>query len=397
VAAVSRRGKRVLWGLVAAGTAIRIVLAFTTDGQPWDIQCFVAVREALSSHGLHAYANIFDFRWPYPPGFFPLIGAAGAASDVTGLAYTSLVRLPSIFADAGIALIVQDFLGRRGASERARLAATALVALGPSFIVISGFHGQIDNTAILPAVLAIYFWDRMPDGPRRDLAAGGLIGLAGAIKITPLLLVLALLPQVRSLRSAVTILGAAGAVVLVITAPFALATPYPLRHALSYHGYPGTSPLSILLEPSLANQMQHAVWPSGAAHFLWAQGRLIIPAALLAITAFTWRRPLGAVDRAVILYLTFYVVTPSFYFQYLVWGLPFVVMAGRLRLALLIQAVAIPPTLLFYLAPWGSDASVPAYFVAMTAFWLVLVGALWMLAGTRSFPRLGRLAERTAA
>jgi hypothetical protein len=99
----------------------------------------------------------------------------------------------------------------------------------------------------------------------------------------------------------------------------------------------------------------------------------------------------------VILYLTFYVVTPSFYFQYLVWGLPFVVMAGRLRLALLIQAVAIPPTLLFYLAPWESDASVPAYFVAMTAFWLVLVGVLWMLAGTRSFPRLGRLAERTAA
>ncbi|MEA2428289.1 MAG: hypothetical protein QOF37_1917 [Thermoleophilaceae bacterium] len=385
---------------MAAGTALRIVLAFTTRGQPWDIQCFVAVREALSTHGLHAYAAIFDFRWPYPPGFFPFVGLAGAASDVTGLAYTSLIRLPSILADAGIALIVQDFLGRHGAGERRRLAATALIALGPSFIVISGFHGQIDNTAILPAVAALAVWDRVPEG-RREIYAGALIGLAGAIKITPLILLLALLPHVRSVRSAVMLLGSAAAVPLLITAPFALATPYPLRHALSYHGYPGTSPLSILLEPGLAHQMQHGVWPRSGALFLWQHGQIFIPAALLAVTALTWRRPFSPVDRAVVLYLTFYVVTPSFYFQYLVWGLPFIVMSGRLRLALLVQALAIPPTLLFYLAPWKSDAAVPAYFVAMVAFWLVMLGALVYLAGrrpgARPLARLGRYAEQRPA
>jgi hypothetical protein len=400
VAAVSRRGKRVLWGLVAVGTAIRVVLAFTTDGQPWDIHCFVMVRGALATHGLHAYAAIFNGCWSYPPGFFPFMGLAGAANDVTGLAYTSLVRVPSILADGAIALIVQDFLGRHGTGERMRLAATALIALGPSFIVISGFHGQIDDTAILPAVAALAVWDRMPAGPRRDVTAGALIGLAGAMKVTPLLLVLALLPQVRSWRSALTLMAAAAAVPLLVTAPFALATPYPLRHALSYHGYPGTSPLSILLEPGLAHQMQHGVWPHAAALFLWEKGQLLIVAALLAVTALTWRRPLRPVDRAVLLYLAFYVVTPSFFFQYLVWGLPFIVMSGRLRLALLVQAVAIPPTLLFYLAPWESDASVPAYAVAMIAFWLVMVGALWYLAGrpgARPFARLGRYPEQRAA
>ena len=400
MAAVSRRGRRVLWGLVAAGTAIRIVLAFTTDGQPWDIHCFVMVRGALSTHGLHAYAAIFNGCWSYPPGFFPFMGLAGAGNDLTGLAFTSLIRLPSILADGAIALIVQDYLGRHGAGERRRLAATAVIALGPSFIVISGFHGQIDNTAILPAVAALAVWDRAPEG-RREIYAGALIGLAGAIKVTPLLLVLALLPHVRSVRSAAMLLGSAAAVPLLIAAPFALATPYPFRHAVSYHGYPGTSPLSILLEPSLANQMLHGVWPRSGALFLWQHGQVLIPAALLAITGLTWRRAFSPVDRAVLLYLTFYVVTASFFFQYLVWGLPFIVMSGRLRLALLLQVVAMPPTLLFYLAPWKSNAAVPAYGVAMIAFWLVMLGALVYLVGrrpgARPFAGLGRLAERRTA
>jgi hypothetical protein len=50
--------------------------------------------------------------------------------------------------------------------------------LGPSFIDISGYHGQIDSVAILPAVLALMVWERRPQ-PTRSVRAGLLIGLGG--------------------------------------------------------------------------------------------------------------------------------------------------------------------------------------------------------------------------
>src|SRR5207302_10782054 len=105
-----------------------------------------------------------------------------------------------IAADAAIAWLVQAGLGRAGASDRTRLSACALVALGPAFALISGMHGQIDSVAILPAVLALVVWER--GGSRRALAAGLLIGRAASIKTAPGLMVLALLPSVRSRREA---------------------------------------------------------------------------------------------------------------------------------------------------------------------------------------------------
>jgi uncharacterized membrane protein YkgB len=374
-----------VWVLLGAGTAIRLLLAFVTDGQPYDVQSFELLRGALEDDPLNTYEtlNVDDrgYRWPYPAGYMPLALLSGLASDVTGIAYSTLNRIPAIVADAGIALLVHDFLRRGGASERVRLAAVAHVMLGPSFIVVSGHHGQIDSVAILPAVAAIAVWQRAPES-RRALYAGLLIGAGGAIKTTPLVMVLALLPAVRSRREAVTLLAAAVAVPLVVTLPFILATPDAVRHALGYRGFPGTSGLSLLLQPDLAEQLTRDVPKSGAVEFLHERGQLLVVLTLVAVTALT--RRLGVADRAAVLWLAFYVVTPVFFFQYLVWGLPFLLMAGRLRLALAIQAVALPATLMFYLAPWESDDVAVPYWLGMIALWALLVVSLGrLIAGTR--------------
>lgn len=372
---------RPLWALIAAGTAIRLVLAFTTDGQAYDIESFELVRRALADDPLQLYAtlNVPDagYRWPYPGGFLPLVALVDALSDLSGLDYGSLIRLPSILADAGIALLVAAFLGHAGASERQRLAAVALVMLGPAFIAVSGHHGQVDSVAILPAVAALVVWQRAP-AERRALYAGLLIGLGASVKTTPLILVLALLPAVRSVREAVTLGAAAVAVPLAATLPFLLDTPDAVRHALGYKGFPGTSPLSFLIQPELAEQLTREVPKSGAVEFLHERGQALVVIALLAVAALTRRWPVP--DRAAALWLAFYVVSPVFFFQYLVWGLPFVLLAGRLRLALAVQAVALVPTLLFYRAPWEADAVAVPYFVFLVALWTLFAGtlALWL-------------------
>jgi hypothetical protein len=371
-----------VWVLVTAGTAVRLALAFTTDGQPFDIAVLRGLREVLDRAPLDVYATPIGLgegiAWPYPPGFFPFAWLAGAAADATGLAYTSLVRVPSILADAAIALVVQDALGRCGAGPRARVAAAALVALGPSFAAISGYHGQLDALAILPAVAAVAVWDHLP-GPRRALWAGLLVGAGCAIKTTPIVVLLALLPGVRSRREAGTLVAAAAAVPLAALAPYLATTAGDAIEALRYRGYPGTSPLSIILQPELAEQVQRPVTPDALVLWLWDHGQVVVAAALVAVALLAAsRRGWTTAERAALLWLAFYVVTPVLFVQYLVWGLPFLLLAGRLRLAAAIQALALAPTVIFYRAPWESGAAPVVYGAAMVALW-----AAFLLAAAR--------------
>jgi hypothetical protein len=317
--------------------------------------------------------------WPYPPGFFPFAYLAGQLSDLTGLSYGALVRVPSIAADAGIALAVASVMKGRQA-----VAAAALVTLGPSFIVISGYHGQIDNLAIFPAVAAVALWDRMPE-PRRALYAGLLIGAGCVIKTTPIYVLLALLPSVRSWREAVTMAGAAAAVPLVFMAPYVLHTPHELIEALKYRGFRGTSPLSILLQPEFAEQLTRLVTPNRLVAWLYDHGPAIVTVTLCTVAFLTTRlgRGWSPAERASLLWLAFYIVTPVFFFQYLVWGLPFLVLAGRLRLALAVQLVALLPTVLFYRAPWEDEAVAWPYGGAMLALWGLFVLAFLLLVRER--------------
>src|SRR4051794_19539305 len=74
--------RRAVWALVAIGTAIRLVLAFTTDGQPYDIQFLRDLRAALDHAPLDVYVTGMGpgkvAHWPYGPGFFPFAWLAGA-------------------------------------------------------------------------------------------------------------------------------------------------------------------------------------------------------------------------------------------------------------------------------------------------------------------------------
>ncbi len=149
-----------------------------------------------------------------------------------------MIRVPSILADAAIAWIVQEWLERTGRSHQERLLAAGLISLGPAFITIAGYHGQFDAVAILPGALAVSLWSS-DDSPHRALTAGLLIGLGGALKTVPLLLVLALLPTARSRREALTLLLAPALPVVLSLAPFAIAGTLPRPTCSAIAACPG--------------------------------------------------------------------------------------------------------------------------------------------------------------
>jgi len=387
---MSRRGRRVLLAMVVAGLAIRLVIAFATVGSDYDMASLRLVASEL-----HAPSDIYStvngeirfegetetlFRWPYAPAFFPWIHASSWLEDHTPLPFHGVVQLPAIAADVVIALLVLWGLGRRDFGERTRLAGAGLVLLGPSFIAISGYHGQIDSLVILPALAAVLVWERSTAGDRATVA-GVLLGAGAALKTVPALMVLALLPTSRSLGEAARLVALTAAVPLAMLLPFALSDFAGVRELASYSGAPGAGGLSLVVQPDLANRWlaEGPFQLSEASELLVEYGSWLLLAALLLATGIMLRLRTPPVIAAICVWLLVWTLGPGFFFQYLVWGLPFIILAGRLAEAAALQVAVLVPTLLFYLGPWESTGPTPLYVAIMIAVWLAMLAALAMV------------------
>jgi Glycosyltransferase family 87 len=389
---MSAPARRTVWLIILAGSLARIVWAFATVGQGYDLDNLRMAGDAFLDDPLSVYDRLNPgakagpfvlYGWPYPPGLLPAAAALAKLSTGLGLPFHGVVQLLPIAADAGIAWLLQDFLRRRGASGRSRVAATALVALGPAFLVISGYHGQIDSVAILPAVAALWLWER-PGTPRRALWVGLLIGLGASVKTVPALLLLALVPVARNLREGAQLVVAAGLTGLVIALPYLLAEPRELFDALGYAGGPGLGGLSMLVQPSLADAFLTRDYPlelSAASQFLYENSSQLVALGVVALGAFLLRFRPSASEAAALVWVTVYVFNPNFFPHYLVWGIPFFVMAGHLGKVALLQAAMIPVYVLFYGSPWDGDGAAVLYVLLLGALWLCWLWAL--VAGAR--------------
>ena len=78
-----------------------------------------------------------------------------------------------------------------------------------------------------------------------------------------------------------------------------------------------------------------------------------------------------------ILWLAIYVFSPNFLLQYLLWALPFFIMAGYLREVAAVQIVLIPALIITYLSPTATTETLANLYVGiMIALWIFWVVAL---------------------
>jgi hypothetical protein len=378
---LGRDAARLFWAAVVVGVGARLIVAFSTYGVPFDTHSAYAVKGALETDPLHLYSLVNDsqFRaWPYGDGFLPFMVIADWLGQTTGTPFHGWVQVPQILSDAGIAWLVQQYLGLRGASDRVRLAAAGLVILGPSFAVVSGFHGQYDPIAILPAVAALVVWERSPPGTRRGLLAGALIGLAVVTKTSPLLVLFALLPSAREWRERAALCAAVAIVPLTAMAPFLVADGGATLDSLREHrALPGIGGLSLIAQPDLARHwLEGARVPvSSLSQTLVDNQALITGVLMLPFLVLVFVRRVPPALAATLLWLAFFVFAPGFSQQYVVWALPFALMAGYVRQVAVLQAALLVPTILIYFhADVGSYT--PVYVTLMIAIWLALIAVL---------------------
>lgn len=326
--------------IAAAGLLVRLALIVATDGSGFDIANYQRTLDGLRAGGFEAYGLFTRVEWPYGPGWFPWLLAAGELNRVVD--FSIAVRIGPALADAAIVLLVVDMVR----DERARLAAASVAAFGPLSVFGSAWFGQLDTPAALFALLALWAWQRTE---RRALWAGLLLAVAASIKTVPLLLVVPFAAAARDRREGATVVAVAVGGALLALLPFYLQTPAAVSSLGGYHGLPAVGGLSLVLQPTFAAELL-AGDPQPVDGFLAflrddATTVLLAPA-MLVLAVLLFRRRVDVLTGICLTWLVVYVFGVNFSVTYLGWAMPFFLARGHWRGVLAVQLAVTPLTLL---------------------------------------------------
>lgn len=164
------RSPLVLAGL-AAGTFLRLVLAWGPYGN-YDQSSWEIVAKIVESGG-NLYAE--THRYNYGPGWSLVLVALWKTHLATGLSFHFCVRGFLTLVDLANALVIGDIA--RLAFGAPRGTAALAYALNPVAILLTGFHGQLDNFAALPILAALRLLLRPGPAPLLPVWALGTAGL----------------------------------------------------------------------------------------------------------------------------------------------------------------------------------------------------------------------------
>ncbi len=171
-AAAQREATVVLWGAVAVGVVLRL-LVFRGQGFPSDVGTFMAWAERLAAIGPLSFYEPGYFS-DYPPGFLYVLWLVGALFD--GEPLRLVVKALSIPADIALAYILFRVV-RPSAGPMAGAVTGALWMLQPGPIFAGPFWGQVDSWGTLPFLGAL-----LAAGRRRWVLAGALAAVAAMVK-----------------------------------------------------------------------------------------------------------------------------------------------------------------------------------------------------------------------
>ena len=156
--------------LILAGSLIRISLSFR--GYNFDIDSYRIVADIFSSGG-----NVYSLttRYNYGPIWFHVLGLldkgfAWIENDLFRIRFAVTCFLTGI--DILMAIYISSKYSRKAA---------ILFYLNPISIIISGYHSQFDNLAVLIGLVAIDLYERSSTFRSRT-ASLSLLGLSLSVK-----------------------------------------------------------------------------------------------------------------------------------------------------------------------------------------------------------------------
>lgn len=159
--------------VLSAGTIARLWAA--TRGHNFDFESWLIAAD-IFSHGGNIYAE--TTRYSYGPIWYLILGVFWQAARLlpeSAVAFRYIIPGFLTLADIGIFVVLRRKFG---------LVAAILFFLNPVSIIISGYHLQFDNVAILLGLIAVELWGEECDTAldKRKLASLAILGLSIATK-----------------------------------------------------------------------------------------------------------------------------------------------------------------------------------------------------------------------
>ncbi|GBC70717.1 hypothetical protein HRbin02_00485 [Candidatus Calditenuaceae archaeon HR02] len=319
-----RRGRR-LAGIVALALAARLApSAFTGHG--WDLFVWLKASDFFLNEqiNIYSYPQFEGFPWGFyaypPPWLYLLAGSTYVASLLGGVREVSILflKLPIILADVFCGLVLWLTAKKLGLGEEDAYKLATLYLLNPLTIFVSSIWGMFDAIPALFTLLALYL---LLSG--LESAAGASLGLATSFKIYPVIFLPSiLLVQVKKhgLKCAITNLLLPFAwILLIVSLPFLGDLPSYLEKLLYHRSNVGQFTYWTLLGIFIGGEIASAVG--------WA-----LFTAALAITLYKqYADPRRSRDLTTILagiFTLFLATSPKVNVQYLVLGLPLLLLAA---------------------------------------------------------------------
>lgn len=312
---------RVNWPIVAlVAIVVRLLPALWLPvGAGYDIESFRLVTDALL-RGDEIYTSVLG-RHPYLPMQMYIMGLSALFSEFSGLPYVAAIKLPAILADAAIAALITINLLRDGRRPVTAAVFGLLYALNPVSLLVTSYHGQFEAVTLLLLVLA---WQSWRFGRRTPVSATAL-GFAILNKTWPVILLPVFWLRQRDWRSRLIYAGLALGIPIAGVVLYLWifdASPLPmLRRALTHRGVAGYWGPGAVIDPVTA------IYASARPIFEALVALRTILLAAVVIVALWITREDSALDVVLTVILSVFVVTVGFGIQWLVWPVPFALLA----------------------------------------------------------------------
>lgn len=313
--------------LALCALALRAPLLLLSPGAPFDMESY-ARAAGVNGPGLYSLAGL-DGRYPYLPLWWLLLRGLGWLQGAFGGEAGLWQRLPGVFGDVAISLLLYQLVERRqrsGAtlspgkgglgSAQAGLLAGLSWALNPLAILISAGHGQFDSLALALLLLAAWLLE-YEEGPDAELKAALALAAAWALKTWPLAFLPLYLGAFPSLRERLRFSAWVVLPPLLLLLPWLfLDSPEAVVQRLSYSGSTAMG---------LSGALRAGFFAVAAPVELYRQADLGWRALSLGLLALgflwsLWRaRRLHLLDGLAFVAMTLLLAAPGLAPQYLIW------------------------------------------------------------------------------
>ncbi len=160
----TRQTAGVLAGLLVAGLALRLIIAYLLPGSGFsvDLNAFGFWAGNLAQHGPWGFYER-DFFHDYTPGYLYVLWGMGYVGQALG-GLGDLIKLPAIIADLVCAYLVFSMVREIGGNDRRALLGAALVLFVPITWFDSVVWAQVDSVGLVFVLLSLRsIWRDQPE------------------------------------------------------------------------------------------------------------------------------------------------------------------------------------------------------------------------------------------